>query len=295
MATITGLTAAKALELAGLTIVAAEFNGSDELVLVKQNGEEINVGWVPSAIPNASETSPGKIEIATTAETEALTDSTRAVTPASMASTINAIKSRLDIVEIETLTTASYSQTTALTSYPQGLSRIYFTTGEATTGGWDFAGKNGEVTTYRDGSDFARQTWIRHFGGLSNVTETWIRTANASNSWSKWLVLGEDTGWTNISVSGGHTQQIQAAYRRRHGVVYLKGSCTAPFSNNSLYTTAFTLPTGFRPGVNSTFGAASNTATAMSVQVQSTGAVGTWISATSTAWLSFSGVSFPID
>lgn len=293
MATVSGLTAAKALELAGLTIVAAEFNGSNELVLTKQNGAQINVGSVPGAIPDASETTKGKIEIATAAETEALTDTTRAVTPASMATMINTIKSRLDVVEIETLPAASYSQSTALSSYPLGLSRIYFGSGEATN--WDFVGKVGEVVTYYDGADFARQTWVRHFGGSTNITETWVRTSNVSSGWCKWLVVAEDTGWISATVSGGHTATVAVGYRRRNGVVYLKGAMSAPYSGNANYTTAFTLPTGFRPAENKMYGASSNTATTMSLQVNSNGTVATWMSGSTSAWFPLSGAIFPID
>lgn len=293
MATISGLTAAKALELAGLTIVAAEFNGSNELVLTKENGAQINVGSVPGAIPDASETTKGKIEIATVAETEALTDTTRAVTPASMANIINTIKSRLDVVEIETLPAASYPQTTALASYPQGLSRIYFTGSEAATGGWDFSGKVGEVTTYRDGSDFARQTWVRHFGGATNLTEMWIRTANAASGWCKWLVVSEDTGWVSLSMTGGAGFAVQRAlyYRRRNGVMYFKGALTVPTGG---FTPFANIPVGFRPDTDRNFAVSSNTGTVMAGIVNATGNLNSWTNASTTAWFSIEGWSYPI-
>lgn len=93
-----------------------------------------------------------------------------------------------EIVILATLAPASFSQTTAFTSYPQGWSRIYFTSANSTA--WDFTGKAGELVTYRDGTDFARQEWTFHSNTAGNYSERWLRTANASGGWSSWLVVG---------------------------------------------------------------------------------------------------------
>lgn len=88
------------------------------------------------------------------------------------------------------LAVASFTQATAFTSYPSGPSRLYFTT--STSSGWDFAGKAGEVLTYTDGSDFARQQWTKHQGGSSGQTEIWVRTANTASGWSPWRKISRD-------------------------------------------------------------------------------------------------------
>lgn len=90
---------------------------------------------------------------------------------------------------VATLAAASFTQTTAFTSYPLGSSRIYFTTSNAST--WDFTGKAGELVTFRDGTDFAVQTWRWHNAGSGNYTETWSRTANAASGWSRWTKMAQ--------------------------------------------------------------------------------------------------------
>jgi hypothetical protein len=90
------------------------------------------------------------------------------------------------------LTAASYTQTTALSSYPTGISRIYFTT--SSSAGWDFAGIAGEIVTYVDGTDFARQDFTSHVGGSSAKPVRWVRTANSASSWTPWQKLFVDPG-----------------------------------------------------------------------------------------------------
>jgi hypothetical protein len=90
---------------------------------------------------------------------------------------------------VATLAAASFTQTTAFTSYPLGTSRIYFTTSNASS--WDFTGKPGELVTFRDGTDFAVQTWRWHAAGSGNYTETWSRTANAASGWSRWTKMAQ--------------------------------------------------------------------------------------------------------
>lgn len=197
------------------------------------------------------------------------------------------------------LVPTSFLQTTAFTSYPQGQSRLYFTTANAST--WDFTGKAGEVVTYRDGVDFARQTWIKHQGGTGADTEFWVRTATAANGWSKWRIVANDqadTGWQPLTLAGGHTVRINCAYRVINGIVYLKGAFTPSAAAVGAYAAAVTIPAGppnLRPAEDKTFSASSNTAVNMSIQVTAlTGIVAVWISAATTSWVSLAGVTYPL-
>jgi hypothetical protein len=100
-----------------------------------------------------------------------------------------------------TLTPASFTQSTAFTSYPVGYSRLYYTS--ANSSAWDFNGKAGEVITYSDGT-FAKQTWTRHGGGTATPTEMWIRTANTTNGWTNWrkAVFEDSVGRAPIVATG---------------------------------------------------------------------------------------------
>lgn len=300
MATVESLTKDRMLAIEAASVVDGEINGSGHLILTRFDGSTIDAGYALVAVPSASTTVSGVVELATSSETSALTDTTRAVTPASLSSLISGINSsissgdaaldtRLDYLEglpgskvqiitapaesaastsyptgismcsvgsgsgwslesgfgtivtynvsdsrcyqtftshgssgqvrqyIRTyyntfgwsawaqvnipraLTPASFSQSTSLSSYPQGNSRLYLSSTDSTAGGWDFSGKFGEVLTYRDGSDYAHQTWRKHQGGTASETELWMRTSNAANGWSNWRIIADDSSPTWIS------------------------------------------------------------------------------------------------
>jgi len=101
------------------------------------------------------------------------------------------------ITVVATIPAAGVTQSIPLTNYPQGTCRIYFTSAQST--GWDFAGKAGEVVTYYDGVDYAKQTWTSHASGSSNKPETWIRTGNVASGWSAWTVVANPGEWTTYT------------------------------------------------------------------------------------------------
>jgi hypothetical protein len=194
---------------------------------------------------------------------------------------------------VYTLTPASFLQTTAFTSYPQGTSRLYFTTANAAT--WDFTGKAGEVVTYRDGTDFARQTWTKHVGGTTAATETWIRTANSTSGWTNWLIVAEDTGWVSLgTLNSGFTAALAGQCRRIAGVVYLRGSFTTTTSG-AYNASGWVLPVGYRPSVSIGFPVTSNSTSVMSGFITNAGIIQAYISATTGATFHVTGVSFPIN
>jgi hypothetical protein len=96
-----------------------------------------------------------------------------------------------------------------------------------------------------------------------------------------------DSGWTDATlagtfVSGGTTP----GYRRLNGVVYLRGNISGGTAN----TTAFTLPTGYRPAVGGTYPVQQlGTANITYITVNTNGTV---VPNTSSAWLS--GASIPL-
>jgi len=85
VATVTGYTAAKMQEIVDGTVESGYINGSGHLILVLHDATEIDAGSALPALPTASDTVAGIVELATNAETITGTDATRAVTPASLA------------------------------------------------------------------------------------------------------------------------------------------------------------------------------------------------------------------
>lgn len=197
---------------------------------------------------------------------------------------------------LATLAAASYTQLTALSSYPQGFSRIYYTT--ATSSSWDFTGKDGEVLTYRDGANFARQTFTRHIGGSNTYTEVWVRTATNAGGWGKWCILFSDTGWTNLTYNTGYTagtaQQLQ--YRVRDNVVYFRGGATGTFTSSTYQqvTAANAIPSAYRPTQTHLAGAMGTNLLGCGSQITTTGEIMLgFVGSSVPSWISFS-TSYPI-
>jgi hypothetical protein len=127
------------------------------------------------------------------------------------------------------LTAGSFTQTTAMSSYPSGWSRLYYTTVNSTS--WDFAGKAGEVLTYVDGTDFAKQEWIKHVGGtaVGVETERWIRTANQASGWSRWRRILRDAILPDPAVSVGNTTYTVTATTWADHPATLSQTLTVPY------------------------------------------------------------------
>lgn len=81
MATVTGLTAARMLEIEDASVVAGVVNGSGHLILTTHGGDDIDAGYVLGDAVPATTTVAGIAELATRSETLAMSDSTRTVTP----------------------------------------------------------------------------------------------------------------------------------------------------------------------------------------------------------------------
>lgn len=110
-----------------------------------------------------------------------------------------------------TLTPGTLVQTTAHTSYPAGWSRMYFTTANGT--GWDFSGSAGELLTYVDGTDFAKQTFVSHGHTSATAPGVWTRTASSANGWSAWAKQIPDTGaWFNYTPTWTSQGSAQPSY-----------------------------------------------------------------------------------
>ncbi len=85
MATVTGMTAAAIQALVAGLVASAEFDVSGHLILTLYDSSTIDAGAPTFSIPDASTTVKGIAELATTAETSALSDTTRVITPGGLA------------------------------------------------------------------------------------------------------------------------------------------------------------------------------------------------------------------
>lgn len=140
------------------------------------------------------------------------------------------------------LTAGSYTQTSTISTYPVGDSRLYYTAGSSSS--WDFTGKAGEVWTYNDGATFARQTFTRTQGGTPSRQEQWLRTNDFSNGWTAWRMVEFNDNITVLaSNSSAFTTTAQTALTAL--AVPIEASATylmeAFFIVNSTVATADTL------------------------------------------------------
>lgn len=89
MATVTGLTSARMLEIEDASVVNGYINDVGHLILITYGGLEKDAG--PISAFTATEEAEGSVELATSAETQAGIDNQRAVTPAGLSSVLNAV------------------------------------------------------------------------------------------------------------------------------------------------------------------------------------------------------------
>ena len=124
------------------------------------------------------------------------------------------------------------------------------------------------------------------------------RSRTSSGSWLAWQEYQpvDDTGWQTLTLnagftaSGGYTPRV----RKRNGVVYMDGYVTGNYGTYTGYVTCLTLPSGFRPSRPLGFASTANSPTNLAINVGTDGAVGVYAAASTTAWISFSNVVFPI-
>ena len=91
MATITGFTATHMQAIEDATIVDADIDVNGHLIFTRHDTTTFDAGSALAAIPSASTTVEGKIELATSAEALAGTDTVRAITPATAKAIIDAL------------------------------------------------------------------------------------------------------------------------------------------------------------------------------------------------------------
>jgi microcystin-dependent protein len=126
MATVQSMNLARLLALEADTVIGGHMDGSGHLILEQHDGSTIDAGSALPALPTASDTVSGIVELATDAETITGTDATRAVTPHGLfaASTTLVPQSTTSVqgrVELATTTEATTGTDTVRAVTPAGL------------------------------------------------------------------------------------------------------------------------------------------------------------------------------
>lgn len=91
MATVESMNLARLLALEADTVIGGHIDGSGHLILEQHDASTIDAGYMLASLPDASETVSGKVELATTAEATAGTDTVRAVTPAGLSAAVGTL------------------------------------------------------------------------------------------------------------------------------------------------------------------------------------------------------------
>lgn len=123
MATVTGMTAAKMLEIRASMIVNGEIDGANHIILTKYDGTQIDVGSILDVVPISSLTQQGLVELADDTETITGTDTARAVTPAGLAA-LTATDARKGLIETATDTETSDGLDTVRAVTPASLAAL---------------------------------------------------------------------------------------------------------------------------------------------------------------------------
>jgi hypothetical protein len=187
MATITGYTASRMQAIEDGTIVTASYDSSGHLILTKHDGTQIDVGRTTAATTAQS----GIVELATNAETQAGTDTTRAITPAGLAS--------LSGYRVQIVTGIAETATPA--AWPYGVSLQSVATGS----GWTPNSGVGIVVTTSIDSTHTVQDFYANVGAAS--PKTWTRSYNGA--WSNWaqkilMVNLDPTAFTQATARGNY-------------------------------------------------------------------------------------------
>lgn len=198
MATVQSLTKDRLVALEDATVIDGYINGSGHLILVTHDATEIDAGYALVAVPDASTTVRGAVELATEAETTARTDATRAVTPAGLVATYNdldgqisavdsavtALDGRVDALEaepgerVQLLTADSMDEVDVGTLYPLGVSMMKVD--NAST--WTPSNYGLVITYYRD--QFRIVQYFHQDPFTSN--DVWMRGYHSTSGWTPW-------------------------------------------------------------------------------------------------------------
>lgn len=234
MPEVTGYTTDKVDALIANAVVGANIDsGTGALTLITKDGSHINVGSVLTAVPASTTSVSGTVELATDVETQAGTDTTRAVTPFGLAAVV-ATTTAKGIVELATnaetlagtdtvraVTPASLAsipgvkviadpgEAATVAAYPIGISMV-----KVSGSTWSLNSGSGAILTRNEDNGSLQQTFIANFGG-TQVPRQWERTWHATNGGGGWTAWREQVMMATTSANGDFAQYISGAWTNR--------------------------------------------------------------------------------
>lgn len=257
MATVNGLTAERMLEIEAASIVDGHIDGSGHLILTAHDGTEIDAGDASVGIMDASTTQSGKVELATSAETSALIDTVRVVTPGGLSALVatlhaadtaltatdTSLDGRLDILEaipgnkVQSITAPA--ENAAYSVYPSGISVMSIGSGS----GWLVNGGLGTIVTVNQGQDRTAQTCYSNAGG-TNFPTSWVRTYHSNDGgggWTVWAMVLNDK-----RLIPSHFNEGTSFTSYPYGPSYIYMSATETMSGGWGFAGKFGLVTTYR-------------------------------------------------
>lgn len=236
MATVEVFTKERSQAIEDGAINSGYVNGSGHLILVTHDSTEIDAGYVLGTVGDASTTVKGIVELATSTETSALTDTVRAITPGGLA-TLMGTKADTSALPPDASTTvkgivelAIDAETLALTDNTRAVTPLSLVGLMATKSGTShthaFSAITGTVTNAQHANMNANTIKANNTGSPaapSDITVAQLRTMI-------------DPGWTTftptllVDVSGtpniGSTGTAAGQYRLYDGMIDLDAHVT---------------------------------------------------------------------
>lgn len=199
MATVNGLTKERMLAIEAASVVSGIIDDRGHLILTQHDGTTIDAGSALPALPISSDTTQGIVELATDAETSAHTDSTLAVSPASLTSTITRIDNLEAVPGTKVQVISTPAETADPSAYPIGMSLLDV----ISTDGWSLEGSVGNVLTIVSSNpDRTTQLFFSASGGASGLVRVYSRTYHTPSGWTTWAKMASPSDPSTMGITG---------------------------------------------------------------------------------------------
>lgn len=120
---------------------------------------------------------------------------------------------------------------------------------------FNYTAAEGGTVWVRNSTELA--AWTPANGSVAYQMDTSTLYLRQGGAWVSFTDI-DDTGWVSTSPSANWTLTANVFYRKKNGIVFLKGIIARTTGTDNIIT----IPAGFRPGENAAFAVASTSATA---------------------------------